>query len=76
MVKKEEDKEKVAALLVIYVAKYQQEKQEVNNTNGFYSSIGTELIGLIDNSTEAGKALKEVGETVTPMNNQEDQQKV
>lgn len=76
LVKKEEDKEKVAALLDIYVAKYQQEKQEVNNTNGFYSSFGTELFGLIDNSTEAGKAMKEVGETFTPMNNQEDQQSV
>ncbi|MFF2500171.1 hypothetical protein [Peribacillus sp. NPDC058075] len=39
LVKKEEDKEKVAALLDLYVAKYEQEKREVNNANAMSRSI-------------------------------------
>ncbi|MFF2290483.1 hypothetical protein [Peribacillus butanolivorans] len=77
LVKKEEDKEKVAALLDIYVAKYQQEKQAVNNTYSLYSSkLGSSLFALIDAQTMLTKETKKVVETLAPMTNQEDQQSV
>ncbi|ULM97929.1 hypothetical protein L8956_04145 [Peribacillus frigoritolerans] len=76
LIKKEEDKEKVAALLDLYVAKYEHEKQEVNHTYIVYSSkIGSPIIELIDAMTRLSMGTKKLAETITP-NNQEDPQSV
>lgn len=62
LVKKEEDKEKVAALLDIYVAKYQQEKQEVNNTNAMFGFFD-KIVRVIEETGTSNKQEEQPSET-------------